>query len=203
MLPRLASPWQERRENIRSVLLCSFGRVPEICALLRLLLVTFKAPRKQVLFVNLSVSVALFPFDLSFSNWWVRQLQVQCNIHERLIYARLCSRITGHCMLYAALIAFYDQRTRPEFLKYGIYESLIHAGFKGPLSVCPAQMGRSGEMGGALCAVNKTASKTPRAVSWTLQSPGTSLSYRKTNSVKYLSLKPSRKAFSVQFSATG
>lgn len=44
-------------------------------------------------------------------------------------------------MLYAASTSFYDQRIQPEFLKYGIYESLIHAGFKGPLSLCPAQNG--------------------------------------------------------------
>lgn len=133
---------------------------------------------------SLSVSVALFPFDLSFLNSWVRQLQVQCNIHERLIYAgtRLCSRITGYCMLYAALISFYDQRTQPEFLKYGIYESLIHAGFKGPLSLCPAQMGRFGEMGEQSVQrlpVNKTTQKLCKkhpgqSAGHCMQNPGTS-----------------------------
>jgi len=53
-------------------------------------------------------------------------------------------------MLYAVLISFYDQRIQPEFLKYGIYESLIHASFKGPLYLCLAQPPR-GRMGQAAC----------------------------------------------------
>lgn len=118
----------------------------------------FRLSESRCCLWSLSVTVALFPFDLSFLNPRVRQLQVQCNIHERLIYAgtRLCSRITGYWMLYAALISFYDQRTQPEFLKYGIYESLIHAGFKGPLSLCPAQMGRWGEQFEQPLPVNET-----------------------------------------------
>lgn len=43
-------------------------------------------------------------------------------------------------MLYAVLISFYDQRTQPEFLKYGIYERLIHVSFKGPLYLCLAKL---------------------------------------------------------------
>lgn len=42
-------------------------------------------------------------------------------------------------MLYAALISFHDQRIQPEFLQYGIYERLIHAGFKGALYLCLAK----------------------------------------------------------------
>lgn len=118
----------------------------------------FRLSESRCCLWSLSVTAALFPFDLSFLNPRVRQLQVQCNIHERLIYAgtRLCSRITGYWMLYAALISFYDQRIQPEFLKCGIYESLIHTGFKGPLSLCPAQMGRWGEQSVQPLPVNKT-----------------------------------------------
>lgn len=59
----------------------------------------------------------------------------------------LCSRITGYSMLHAVLISFYDQRIQSGFLKYGIYENLIHAGFKGSLPLCSAQMGICGKMG--------------------------------------------------------
>lgn len=186
------------------------------------------------------MTVALFPSDLSFLNSQVRQLQLQCNIYEKLIYAgtRLCSKITGYCMLYAASISFYDQRTQQKFLKSGIYESLIHAGFKGPLSLCPAQNGEMWRDGVSslcsLCQWTKLHKNTNKTLNWTLKWPlyaelrhfwricavsaflwvkqcSTNPSLRKTIfefdiwtiSVKYLSQKSSKKASSVQCSASG
>lgn len=92
---------------------------------------------------SLYVTVALFSFYLSFFKHVGQAAAGTVQYSwEALIYAgtRLCSGITGYWMLYAVLISFYDQRTQPEFLKYGMYERLIHVSFKGPLYLCLAKL---------------------------------------------------------------
>lgn len=113
----------------------------------------FRLSESRCCLWSLYVTVTLFSFYLSFFKHVGQAAAgtVQYSWEApNYAGARLCSGITGYWMLYAVLISFYDQRIQPEFLKCGIYESLIHASFKGPLYLCLAKPLRW-TMGWAAC----------------------------------------------------